>query len=129
MFAKSNFRSPVRRLVADQSGVSTIQYGVVLALIALGSISALQSLGGEAKKSINNTGAKVAANRPNADPFAGGLGAVEPAPSAVPPNSTTTKNVNPNGGAIEPATAASTVASPINGGAYEPAMSKSAPLN
>lgn len=59
-------------LRADRRGLSSTELGIVLALIALGSVQALSLLGKEVEEDLDTTKAEVAKNRANADPFARG---------------------------------------------------------
>lgn len=102
-------KATIARLLTDRSGVSTLQYGVILGLVALGSISALKSIGGETKKDFGAVSSNVAANKANADPFAGAPGTAD---ANVTPGTPTTSN-NPN--------------MTSSGGAYEPAAMQAAP--
>lgn len=58
------------RLGQDRRGLSSTELGVVLALIALGSVQALSMLGKQVEGDLDTATSKVADNRPNADPFA-----------------------------------------------------------
>lgn len=110
MSRRTSPQSTFSRLLADRSGVSTLQYGVILGLVALGSISALKSVGGETKQDLGAVTSKVSANQVNADPFAGAPGAAD---GNVTPGTPTTNNPNMTS----------------SGGAYEPAAMQSAPVN
>lgn len=71
------FRNVVTRLAADEAGLSTMEYGMILALVALGSIPALSALGGSSKQNLEQTEARVEQyRRNNADPFSRGNGSV-----------------------------------------------------
>lgn len=61
---------PLGKLGADSRGVSSTELGVVLALVALGSIQALSSLGQEVEQDLDLAKTEVERNRSRADPFA-----------------------------------------------------------
>lgn len=123
---------PLRRLGADRRGVSSTELGVVLALVALGSIQALSSLGQEVEQDLDLAKTEVERNRPRADPFARAAVAQQDG------SSNRSINSDGDGGASEPApasdagvpepAAASSVTETIqwgqaNGGNPEPAAS------
>lgn len=126
---RSNKNAFIARLKSDTSGVSTIQYGFLLGLVAIGSLSALKSLGSENKKEYNSVTSAVAANQVNADPFAGAPGTLDTSTNKSTNSNTSTNTTTPttsSGGAYEPA--AMQAAPPIsNGGAYEVAPAEKAP--
>lgn len=44
----------LNRLAADENGATAIEYGLIVALIAVAAITALQSLGNELSTTFNN---------------------------------------------------------------------------
>ena len=60
------------KLGREDSGATAIEYGLILALIAIGMLGALQSLGGETAYMLSGVNdkmiaAKIAAKKPTAD--------------------------------------------------------------
>lgn len=95
----SRFVRTMRRLRRDSAGVSSLELGIVVSLMALAALQSLTALGGEVESDVNTSATVVAEKRSErADPFAkaakndvlngeGGLQAgteepVEPAPAA-----------------------------------------------
>lgn len=95
----SRFVRTLRRLRRDSAGVSSLELGIVMSLMALAALQSLTALGGEVETDVNTASAAVAEKRPErADPFAkaakndltngqsavenGTLEPVEPAPAA-----------------------------------------------
>lgn len=104
----------LRKLAADRRGVSSTELGVVLALVALGSIQALSSLGQEVEQDLDLAKAEVERNRSRADPFARGVAIQQDG------NSNRSINTGGDGGAPEPAAGS-------DGGLPEPAAASVAP--
>lgn len=67
----------LRQIVRDRRGVSSTELGVVLALVALGSLQALTSLGQEVEQDLDLARTEVADNRAYADPFGRGRAAAQ----------------------------------------------------
>lgn len=82
----------LRTFCADEAGVSTTEFGIVIGLVALASVQALSLLGEEVEENLDNTGQTVAQSQ--ADPFAKARGSG--------------RSSSPN----EPATAGSRMAEP-----------------
>ena len=53
----------LQRLLRDEQGLSTIEYGILASLIALAAMQALGGLGGENAKSFDAAGDKLAEQR------------------------------------------------------------------
>lgn len=62
--------SIIASLKGDRRGVSTTEFGVLVAVFALASLQVLSSIGGEVEQNFDQTSTKVGDNRTNADPFA-----------------------------------------------------------
>lgn len=107
----------VRNLVADRRGVSSTELGVVLALVTLGSLQALSSLGQEVEQDLDLAKTEVEGNRAYADPFARHGGG-----SRSTSDNSTNRSINSggDGGSPEPAAAS-------DGGMPEPAAASVAP--
>jgi len=57
----SNFMSAVKTFIADENGVTAIEYGLIAALIGVGIAAASTSLGTKLSTMFNNIGNKLAA--------------------------------------------------------------------
>lgn len=67
----SRFVRTMRRLQRDSAGVSSLELGIVISLVALAALQSLTALGGEVEGDVNTAAAAVAEKRPErADPFA-----------------------------------------------------------
>ncbi len=67
----SRFGRTLLRLRHDSAGVSTVELGIVVSLMALAAMQSLSALGGEVESNVNTTAAVVAEKRSErADPFA-----------------------------------------------------------
>ncbi len=113
-----------RRLLTSNSGVSSIEFGLILGLVALGAVQAMSSLGDEVRTDFDQSKQEVAANRANADPFGRGPGG-ESGNSGSGVNSGSS-----DGGAPEPA-AAPPVPAPqvIDGGSTSETAPEVAPAS
>jgi pilus assembly protein Flp/PilA len=49
-----------RKLLADESGATAIEYGLIAALIAVAAITAMQGLGSQLKSTFNTTSSAMA---------------------------------------------------------------------
>lgn len=72
MSSETAFRKEVRRLFRDQSGVSNLEYGVILSLIAVSSVGALEMLGISVKDSFNQTSSSIVSNNGSTNSTNGG---------------------------------------------------------
>lgn len=113
-------RLTLARLLADNRGLSSTEFGVIIALVALGSLQALSALGGKVESNLDTTAGAVSKNANFANPLVGGNPGTKP--TGGDPSITTNQ---PNT-ADEPAVASARMAPPR---AYdEPApMMQSAP--
>lgn len=50
----------IRKLLRDESGATAIEYGLIVALIAIGIISALQGMGDQLNTTFNTTSSAMA---------------------------------------------------------------------
>lgn len=50
----------INRLLRDESGATAIEYGLIVALIAIGIISALQGMGDQLQTTFNSTSSSMA---------------------------------------------------------------------
>ena len=57
----SNFMSAVKTFVADENGVTAIEYGLIAALVGVGIAVAAKALGGNLSTLFNTIGTKLAA--------------------------------------------------------------------
>lgn len=107
----------VREFGADRRGVSSTELGVVLALVALGSLQALTSLGQEVEQDLDLAKTEVQGNRAYADPFGRGGGK-----SQADQGGNTNRSITDGGGGGSPEPAAAS-----DGGMPEPAAASVAP--
>jgi len=57
----SNFMSAVKTFIADENGVTAIEYGLIAALVGVGIAAASTGLGTKLSTLFNNIGNKLAA--------------------------------------------------------------------
>lgn len=50
-----------RKLIGDQTGATAIEYGLIIALIALAAVAALQGMGNQLATTFNATSSSMAA--------------------------------------------------------------------
>lgn len=65
-------RLTLARLLADNRGLSSTEFGVIIALVALGSLQALTALGGKVESNLDTTAGAVSNNTKYANPLVGG---------------------------------------------------------
>lgn len=111
----------LREIVSDRRGVSSTELGIVLGLVALGSVQAMSSLGQEVEEDLDLAKTEVAANRSNADPFAPG-----PDGARVTGGDSINGSIGTSGGGGVPEPAAASDAG-AGGGVPEPAAASVAP--
>lgn len=96
----------MRKLLGDRAGVSSTEFGIIVAVIGLASLQALTMLGEEVEQNFDETGQTVAQSQ--ADPFAKGRGASndpkEPATAGA--SGTNDAGGNQSAKPVEPAFAA-----------------------
>lgn len=56
----SNFMSAVKTFIADENGVTAIEYGLIAALIGVGIVTATTGVGTSLKTLFNNISTKLA---------------------------------------------------------------------
>jgi pilus assembly protein Flp/PilA len=61
-FAMKNFALKLRRFMVSEDGPTAVEYAVMLALIVIVCLSAISTLGTNAKTTFTNVGASVAAS-------------------------------------------------------------------
>jgi pilus assembly protein Flp/PilA len=49
----------IKRFIADESGVTAIEYGLIAALVAVGAVTAFSALGGKIGTVFNGVGDKM----------------------------------------------------------------------
>lgn len=59
---KANFKNVLINLVQDESGQDLIEYALVAALIALGSVAAMNTLAGNIATAFTGVGTKLTSN-------------------------------------------------------------------
>lgn len=64
--AMKQFRAEMRRFLADSSGATAIEYGLIAALIAVGAIAAMTQFGGSLSGMFNTVSTKAGAALNNA---------------------------------------------------------------
>ncbi len=53
-------KTTIKNFIADESGATAIEYGLIAALIAVAAITAMQSLGSELSTTFNTVQSKMA---------------------------------------------------------------------
>lgn len=71
-------RITLARLLTDNRGLSSTEFGVIIALVALGSLQALSALGGKVESNLDSTATAVGNNAKFANPLVGPNKAVAP---------------------------------------------------
>jgi len=58
-------KQAIHRFLRDQSGATAIEYGIIVAMLAVGLIATLETFGGSLSNFFNNTASTVNAKTPS----------------------------------------------------------------